>query len=110
MSGRWPDRPGQARVVTDRPGRIVVDVAAPGRQLLALSERYHDGWTAVRNGIPLPTVAIHGDFLGCVVDGGRTRVEFRFEPRSFTIGRAMTALGLLLLVASVAVMSRTFSP
>ena len=74
---------GSAHVDVDCPGHLVVEVEAPGRRILALTERFHDGWSATSDGKPLPMVRVEQDFLGCVVDGGTHRVELRFMPRSF---------------------------
>ena len=63
---------------------------------MALTERFHDGWSATAGGIPVPTVRVEDDFLGCVVEPGTQRVEFRFMPRSFVIGSIGSGIGLLL--------------
>jgi len=92
---------GTARVAVDRPGRIAVDVDAPGPRILALTERFHDGWTASADGRPLRMFVVEGDFLGAAIDGGVHRVEFRFMPRSFVIGAVGSLVGVVLLVGAV---------
>lgn len=92
--------PGSARLLTDRPGHIVVETNARGRQLLAIGERFHDGWTAAVDGTSAAVLRVNGDFLGCVVDAGAHRVEFRFRPRSFVLGASLSALGVLTLIAA----------
>jgi hypothetical protein len=89
---------GEATIVVDRPGRIVVDVVAPGRRTIALTERFHDGWLATIDRAALQTVRVEHDFLGCVVDGGGVqRVSLRFMPRSFVYGSIASAIGAALL-------------
>jgi hypothetical protein len=88
---------GTARMTVDRPGRLVVHVDAPGRRILAFTERFHDGWSATIDDTPLPMVRVEGDFLGCVLDGGVHRVRLRFMPRSFVYGSLMSAAGAVLL-------------
>jgi hypothetical protein len=88
--------PGQAAVVVDRPGRIVVQTTASGRQLLVTTERFHRGWQATEDGRQLPTLPVYGDYLGCVVNPGRHEVVFRFAPASFRDGLSMSGLGLAL--------------
>jgi hypothetical protein len=97
---------GTARVAADRPGRITVHVDAPGPRILALTERFHDGWTASADGRPVRTVAVEGDFLGAAIDAGVRRVEFRFLPRSFVYGAIGSAAGVVLLAAAVFFMRR----
>jgi len=98
---------GDARIAVDRPGRILVHVDAPHLGRLALTERFHEGWTATIDGRPVHTVAIEHDFLGCPVPAGTHRVEFHFMPRSFVYGAAGSAAGLLLLAIGVVAIART---
>jgi hypothetical protein len=90
---------GRARMLVDRPGRLVVMVEAPGRRLLAFTERAHDGWSATIAGAPLRMERVEGDFLACVVDAGTHAVELRFMPRSFVYGAIVSGIGLVLLAA-----------
>jgi hypothetical protein len=103
--------PGVVRIVEDRPGLISVETTAPGRQLLALTERFHAGWQvtdrlirsdgAAGVGMSARPIVIYGDFLGYVVDAGAHRVTFRFRPTSFYRGLIVTAAGLLLVLGMV---------
>jgi len=88
---------GSARLAVDRPGHLVAQVEAPGRRILAFTERFHDGWSATTDGATLQTVRVEGDFLGCLVDGGSHRVDLRFMPRSFVYGSVLSAIGAALL-------------
>ncbi len=71
--------PGAARVVTDHPGHLVVETAAQGRQLLSISERFHEGWMATADGggqrapyrAALRAAQLH---TGTAADRGRTRL------------------------------------
>ena len=99
---------GSARVLDDRPGRLVVKTSAPGRRLLATSERFHEGWMATVDGNPGTRVAVDG-FVGGIVEPGTHEVEFRFWPRSFVLGSLMTAAGGILLALGTIVIARPFS-
>ena len=88
---------GSARLSVDRPGQLVAEVDAPGRRVLAFTERFHDGWSATIDGAPLQTVRVEEDFLGCVVDAGVHRVTLRFMPKSFVYGSVLSAIGAALL-------------
>src|SRR5206468_2745676 len=59
-----PGRPGEARIVEDRPGRIRVATAAGSEQVLVVSESWHAGWRATVDGAPQPVLRAYGDFLG----------------------------------------------
>ena len=88
---------GSAQLAVDRPGRLVAQTDAPGRRILAFTERFHDGWSATIDGAAVRMVRVEGDFLGCLVDGGVHRVDLRFMPRSFVHGSILTAIGAALL-------------
>jgi hypothetical protein len=98
---------GAARLIVDRPGDIVVETTAPESQVLALAERFHAGWQATADGDTLTIVRVHEDFLGCVVPAGSHRVAFRFRPRSFVYGVALSGVGVLLLGIGLAVIMRS---
>jgi hypothetical protein len=98
---------GTALVTLDRPGHLVVETTAPGRQLLSVSERFHEGWSVSEQGRALDPVRVNGDFLGVVLEPGTHRVEFRFGPASFRFGVIASAAGLLALLAGVVAMRRS---
>jgi hypothetical protein len=95
------DATGSARLAVDRPGRIVADVDAEAPRTVAFTERYHDGWSATADGVPVPTVRVEDDFLGSVVPQGAHEVTLRFMPRSFVYGSILSAIGVLLLATTV---------
>jgi hypothetical protein len=100
--------PGTARTLSDLPGAISLAVDAPTRQLLVLSESFHPGWRVAVDGGPARVLRANGDFIGVVVGAGAHRVELRFAPRSFVVGRWITlaALAFVLGVALVGVVRR----
>lgn len=71
--------PGRVAIVEDRPGRVICETNAPDAQLLVLAESWHPGWHVNVAGTDTPIVRTFGDFMGCVVPAGRTRIEFRFD-------------------------------
>jgi uncharacterized membrane protein YfhO len=95
------DAPGAARLVIDRPGRLAIHVESQTGGVVALTERFHDGWTATANGSPIALVRVADDFLGCAVGPGPQMVQLRFAPRSFRIGVLLSAIGAVLLVLLV---------
>jgi hypothetical protein len=100
--------PGRAQIERDLPGAISLSVAAATRQLLVLSESFHPGWRLLVDGAPARALRANGDFLGVAVDPGAHRVELRFAPRSFIVGRwtSLAALAFVLGVALVGVIPR----
>jgi len=96
-----PSAPGKATLTEDRPGKITVEVEAPQRQLLVVSEGYDAGWQARVDGEPVTLERVNGDFFGCVVEGGEHRVELAFLPASLRLGRivSLAAFAVCLVVA-----------
>jgi hypothetical protein len=105
---RFEDADGNAltdgvELTVDRPGRLVLRARASGPRVLALTERFHDGWSATIDGRRVRTRRVHEDFLGVVVKSGEHLVEFRFMPQSFVYGAASTGIGLVLVAGVLAV-------
>jgi len=91
---------GSVRIMEDRPGSIVLETIAPGRQIISLTERFHRGWQTVQDGVPRETLRLYGDYLGCVVDSGQHRVTFRFAPASARDGFRASLAGVGLTFAA----------
>jgi hypothetical protein len=90
-------RPTEASVslVSDRPGRVEIDVDAQRRALLALTESYYPGWTAQSGGAEAITLPLYGDYLGVLAPPGRYRLTLRFDPPSLRYGRYLSYAGVL---------------
>ncbi|WP_435019017.1 hypothetical protein TA3x_001010 [Tundrisphaera sp. TA3] len=93
--------PGEARILSDRPGSIRVATRSDGRRCLVLAESFHPGWRLAIDGREAPVLRAYGDFLGAMVGPGEHRAEFTFRPSSLRDGLALSALGLAALVALV---------
>ena len=89
---------GEARVVEDRPGLIVIDAQADSQQLLVTTESFDSLWFATVDGRDVTVVRVDGDFLGCVVPEGKHRVRLEFRPKPRQLGALFSCLGLGLLI------------
>lgn len=89
-------QPGRATIVEERPGSIRIDVKAPRRQLLSLSESFDAGWQIEIDGRRAELERVNGDFMGCVVEGGEQRVNFTFRPPSLRWGMILSLIGAAL--------------
>ncbi len=87
---------GSVRIVSDRPGSIVLETTAAGRQLLVLTERFHGGWRATEDERGRETMRVYGDYLGCIVEPGHHRVAFTFAPESARQGLRASLAGVAL--------------
>lgn len=93
LEARLGGPPGVATLQRDRPGRLEILTRCAAPQLLVVAEAHHSGWRAEVNGRPTPVRRVNGDFLGCVVPAGTSRVELCFQPTSLAWGRALSVLG-----------------
>ncbi len=92
--------PGSAALLVDRPGDITVATEAKTRQLLVVSESYHDGWHVKVDDRDEPVLRIYGDFMGCVVEPGKHVLRFTFLPKSLVYGAGISLAGILLTTLS----------
>jgi hypothetical protein len=67
---------------------VVLNVTATGNNLLFLSESYYpNGWKAYLDGNEIPIYRMDYLFRGVVVPAGTHKLEMKFEPRSFYMGK-----------------------
>gem|GEM_PF-3395433 len=93
---------GSAHIAADSPDRVEVAIEPSGPALLLLADTDFPGWRAFVDGVERPIVRANVAFRAVPVAPGEKRVEFRYEPRSFAVGRAVTlaSLGVLLLLVT----------
>ena len=84
---------GTAEIVTYAPERVVVRTQGEGG-LLLLSDAHYPGWVATLDGAPTTLYAADGLFRGVFVPAGEHEVVFAFRPRSFSVGAAVSLLGI----------------
>src|SRR5262249_10541651 len=69
-----------------------IEAACPG--LLVLPDTYFPGWKASVNGKDRTIYPTDGAFRGVTVPEGTSSVEFRYEPRVFSIGIVLAMVAL----------------
>jgi hypothetical protein len=94
---------GEVRIVEYQPERVVLEATTADDAFLVLTDQFYPGWVARVDGVETPIHRTNFLFRGVALGAGRHRVEFVYRPRSFTLGLAGTAAGLLLLAAAVVV-------
>jgi hypothetical protein len=85
----------QPTFVRDDPESVAIDVQAPARGFLVLADQYRDGWNATVNGTPVPIQRANYAFRLVEVPAGRSRIEFRYAPRSLPQGALVSVVALL---------------
>jgi hypothetical protein len=97
-----------ATFLRDEPGRMLIQVSAPGRALLVTTEAYGRGSTATgpAGTTALQLLPVYGDYLGVVVEPGNCQLSLVFKPRSLRVGWYVSLSGLILTGIVTAVASR----
>ncbi len=91
------DAEATATLVTDDPGRIVVQISAKSDALLVTTEAYDEGWRADGpSGTRLHTLRAYGDYLAVVAPAGDYQVSLSFDPPSMRQGILVSISGLLM--------------
>jgi len=89
--------PGNSRIETYGPERVVLRASTQARSLLVLSDLHYPGWKARLDGRDVPIERVNYLMRGIALPAGDHRVEFRYEPLSWRIGWIVSLLGLLTL-------------
>ena len=94
---------GEVRALEVEPGRIRLEVVAPGRSLVATSLPGPRGWSVWSGSLDLETVTINGGYLGFVLPNGEGTVpvvvSLAYHPPLWRTGVAAASLSLLVLLA-----------
>ncbi len=80
--------------VEQLPGRYRVEVEAPTRSILVLSEMAYPGWDVTVDGAARPLLVVDTALQGVAVPRGAHQVEFTFDPPSVRWGLRISALSL----------------
>ncbi|MFH1150977.1 MAG: DUF6541 family protein [Actinomycetota bacterium] len=68
------------------PHRLVLDVDPGAKGLLVVSEVYYPGWEVYVDGLSKEILKTDLAFRGVMLEGGQSKVEFVFRPRSLRMG------------------------
>lgn len=99
---------GSARLVVDDPAHVAIDVELQAPGLVVIGDCWDPGWHAEVDGVESEVVIVDHALRGVFVEGGAHRIEYRYWPRSLTIGLWMAALAGVFL-CGWAVVARTRS-
>ena len=92
-----------ARVVALERKRVVVEAEAATAGVLVLSDAWYPGWRVTVDGKPAPLLRADYALRGVALSAGRHVVEFTFRSRPAALGLALSAVGLLGLLAFAAI-------
>lgn len=85
---------------------VRLEVDAPERSLLVVTDTWYPGWRATVDGDPASIERVNWRFRGVYLEPGGHSVRFDYRPRGVIAGAALSAIGLLALVGVVIVGGR----
>ena len=88
-----------ARFVADTPERAEISTSASRPSLLVLTRSWDPGWRARVDGASAPLLRAQLGLVAVVVPAGDHRIELEYSPPSFRVGLALSAAGLLAVLA-----------
>jgi Bacterial membrane protein YfhO len=100
-----PGATDQVNITKYLSSRVSINVAMSCEGMLVLSDNYYPGWEARVDGRPVEIHEVDAALRGVVVPQGAHEVTFRFRPRTFFLGLALTLTGWLC-AAAAAIFSR----
>jgi hypothetical protein len=83
-----------ARIASYEPTRVVVEADSPEPGILVLTDTFYPGWRASVDGESREILRANYLFRGVALDSGRHTVTFSYEPKSFRLGGAVSAIAL----------------
>jgi hypothetical protein len=92
---------GTARIVKYEPDRVTIDANLTRRAIVVLGDNWFPGWKASVDGKDVDVERVDYVLRGTVVDRGRHRIEYRYQPASWRIGWIVSLLALLGLLAAI---------
>lgn len=94
---------GDVRVLRYGPNDVELAVESRGWNLLVSSDEWWPGWRAYWNGRRMPHVRVNGAFVGMFVPPGRGVARFRYRPREFERGMAVSIATAIALLAAMGI-------
>jgi hypothetical protein len=78
---------------------VRLEVESPADGVLVNATNHARGWRAELDGVEVPLLRVDGFLQGVALPAGRHEVRFRYRPRAFFAGAAISALTLAGLTA-----------
>jgi hypothetical protein len=100
------DQQGNINRYEDKPGRVSASVTTDTGGLLVLRQFAYPGWHIDVDGSEAALIPTNRFFVGVNVPPGTHQVNFSFVPSHWHLGLALSALGLLTMIAMLLADSR----
>lgn len=88
--GSLRQTPGSAQVIRYEADNVVVETRVTAPALLVIGDKYFKGWHSYVDGTAAENVPVNHVLRGVYLTPGSHKVEFRFDPLPFKIGKYLT--------------------
>jgi uncharacterized membrane protein YfhO len=96
--------PGSAiESLTDSGNTVTIRASLPQAGWLILSDTFYPGWQAAVDGLPTEIQVANTAFRAVQVPPGAHTIEFRYEPRSVSIGLLVSLVCLVIIIVGLIV-------
>lgn len=93
---------GSIKLFAYKPNHLSYEVYAPKAQVAIFSEIFYPkGWNAYVDGILTPHFCANYILRGMEIPAGKHTVEFKFEPTSFKMGKIISYIGSIIILALI---------
>ena len=92
---------GRIRWLRGNNHSVRLEVDAPARSLLVLTDTWYPGWTVTVDGVPVPLERVNWHFKGVYLEPGGHHVRFEYRPRGLVPAAVVSVIGLFILVGIV---------
>lgn len=97
------DGEGSIRLTSYQPNALVYESDTKNEEFAVFSEIYYPkGWNAYVDGQLKPHIGVNYVLRGMVLPAGKHKIEFRFEPQTYTTGNTIAMIGSILLILTIA--------
>ena len=90
------DAAGRASILRDRAELVEVETESNGPAYLVLTDTFDPGWSATVDGKPATIHPAYVAFRAVYVPKGRHIVQFTYRPSGFSIGLAISLVGIVI--------------
>jgi hypothetical protein len=94
------------KVIDHRNTNLKLEANTSGPALLVMSDIFYPGWKATVNGRIVPIYQTNYLFRGVPVPGGLSKVELKYEPKTFQIGSGITLTSAILIACLLLIPNR----
>ena len=93
---------GSIKLLSYQPNQLVYESDTKAEEFAVFSEIYYPkGWNAYVDGQLKPHAGVNYVLRGMAIPAGKHKIEFKFEPKTYTTGNTIAMVGSILLLITV---------